>query len=350
VGLGVGVGVGRCAVGSTVGVSSGEGEAEADGNVALSPPVPPQDTATSTRTSNKRTCRHKNILVTPPNPFTQFHKETPLAIGALVVAKLDRVALQRGPRTDHGSGQQNGWSLVLLDLNVDTSTPSGELVATVIGAMSQYESKLIGDRTAITHRQRKASGLRAGMAPILDEDLRHHIAEHGYGRRVSACSVRADQIEVSESRRFVGKGGDLRCDLCRRREIVVGHCLSIRRELDDQDIGVWGVSVPTDPFRQDCPCPLGIGQPLFVCGLQLVVVRGLDLENLNETHDGHSLQGNELLPTCMVPRTNDDREARRDTLPRSTDTSRAVGKAIIEWSSGTRWGTFDEAIKGVWGC
>jgi len=96
---------------------------------------------------------------------------------ALVVAKLDRlarstIALSRIMQTS----QDQGWALVILDPDLDTSTAAGRLTATVLGAVAEYESELIADRARMTHRRRKAAGKRAGQAPILSDELRHRIA------------------------------------------------------------------------------------------------------------------------------------------------------------------------------
>lgn len=96
---------------------------------------------------------------------------------ALVVAKLDRlarstIALARIMQTS----QTEGWSLVILDPDLDTSTAAGRLTATVLGAVAEYESELIADRAKMTHRRRKQAGKRPGMAPLLADDIRHRIA------------------------------------------------------------------------------------------------------------------------------------------------------------------------------
>lgn len=141
---------------------------------------------------------------------------------ALVVAKLDRLARST---VDLGQimarAERHGWTLVLLDLNVDTSTPSGELVAVVIGAIARYESRLIGERTAMTHRQRKARGLRAGQAPILDDEVRHRVAE----MRTEGKSFRAIADELNAGDVPTARGG-------RWHASTVRHvCRSV--ELDD---------------------------------------------------------------------------------------------------------------------
>ena len=65
----------------------------------------------------------------------------------LVVARLDRLSrstldfarlLERATR--------EGWSVVVLDLGVDMTTANGELIASVLMAVAQWERRMIGQR------------------------------------------------------------------------------------------------------------------------------------------------------------------------------------------------------------
>src|SRR5207249_2688973 len=59
---------------------------------------------------------------------------------ALVVAKLDR--LSRSLLDFAGlmeRRRRRGWSLVALDLGVDTTTPNGQLIANVMASFAQFE-------------------------------------------------------------------------------------------------------------------------------------------------------------------------------------------------------------------
>jgi DNA invertase Pin-like site-specific DNA recombinase len=108
----------------------------------------------------------------------------------LVVAKLDRLARST---VDLGRlmlrADAEGWDLVILDLDVDTSTPSGRLMLRVVGAVAEFESDLIADRARATHRQRRARGLRPGMAPLLPDTVRRRIAtERAEGRTLRAIA------------------------------------------------------------------------------------------------------------------------------------------------------------------
>lgn len=65
----------------------------------------------------------------------------------LVVAKLDRLSrsLLDFARLMHRAEAQ-GWSLVVLDLGIDTTTPQGKLVAHLIVSVAQWEREMIGLR------------------------------------------------------------------------------------------------------------------------------------------------------------------------------------------------------------
>jgi DNA invertase Pin-like site-specific DNA recombinase len=83
--------------------------------------------------------------------------------GALVVAKLDRLSRSL---LDFASlmerARSRGWSLVALDLGVDTSTPAGEMMASVLATFAQFERRLIGQRTRDALAVKRAEGVRLG--------------------------------------------------------------------------------------------------------------------------------------------------------------------------------------------
>ena len=94
----------------------------------------------------------------------------------LVVAKLDR--LTRSLR-DFAEllerSRRRGWALVALDLGVDTSTPSGEMLASVVASMAQYERRLIGVRTRDAMAAKKRQGVRFGRSRRVPEPVRRAI-------------------------------------------------------------------------------------------------------------------------------------------------------------------------------
>ena len=96
---------------------------------------------------------------------------------ALVIAKLDRLSrslLDFAAVT--AQAQREGWKVVALDLGVDTSTPSGEMLANVLASFAQFERRLIGQRTSEALRAKKAAGVRLGRPPSLPAHVRDRIA------------------------------------------------------------------------------------------------------------------------------------------------------------------------------
>jgi DNA invertase Pin-like site-specific DNA recombinase len=68
---------------------------------------------------------------------------------AVVVAKLDRLSrsvVDAGRLLEQA--RKRGFNLVALDLGLDLSTPTGELVANVLAAVAQWERRMIGVRTS----------------------------------------------------------------------------------------------------------------------------------------------------------------------------------------------------------
>lgn len=85
----------------------------------------------------------------------------------LVVAKLDRLSRSM---LDFANimkvSQKQGWGLVALDLGVDTSTPSGEMMANVTATFAQFERRLIGQRTKDALAIKKAEGVKLGRPTV----------------------------------------------------------------------------------------------------------------------------------------------------------------------------------------
>ena len=90
----------------------------------------------------------------------------------LLVAKLDR--LSRSVLDGAGFMEQagrEGWALHFADLDIDTSTPAGEMAANIIIAGSQYERRLISQRTRDALAAKRAKGERLGAVPSLPREV-----------------------------------------------------------------------------------------------------------------------------------------------------------------------------------
>lgn len=113
----------------------------------------------------------------------------------LVVAKLDR--LSRSVHDFTGivrRADARRWSLVCLDLGVDTTTPAGEFMANMVASASQYERRLIGQRTRDALAEKRAAGVRLGRPQALGADVVARIV----GLRRDGVSFRgiAEQLQV----------------------------------------------------------------------------------------------------------------------------------------------------------
>jgi DNA invertase Pin-like site-specific DNA recombinase len=84
----------------------------------------------------------------------------------LVVAKMDRLArsvLHASEIIEQATKQ--GWSLVILDMNLDLTTPAGEAMAHMPATFAQFERRLIGQRTKDALAAKKRQGTRLGPKP-----------------------------------------------------------------------------------------------------------------------------------------------------------------------------------------
>lgn len=87
----------------------------------------------------------------------------------LVAARLDRVSRSTIDLADLLAWfTERGSMLVALDLGIDTSSPSGRLVATVIGAVAEWERETIATRTREGLAIVRAQGRPTGRPSVAD--------------------------------------------------------------------------------------------------------------------------------------------------------------------------------------
>lgn len=94
----------------------------------------------------------------------------------LIVAKLDRLARS----VVHAANiiqdaQDQGWSLVVLDINLDLSTAAGRMMARTVVNFAEYERELISERTKAGLAAKKRRGEPIG---------RPRLAKPGVVRRI----------------------------------------------------------------------------------------------------------------------------------------------------------------------
>jgi DNA invertase Pin-like site-specific DNA recombinase len=122
----------------------------------------------------------------------------------LIVAKLDR--LSRSVVDFAGlleRARRKHWALVALDLGVDTSTPSGEMMANVVISFAQYERRLIGQRTKDALSVKRAQGVKLGRSSTLPAAVRRRIARE----RANGLSYRAIADGLNAAGVPTGQGG-----------------------------------------------------------------------------------------------------------------------------------------------
>ena len=111
---------------------------------------------------------------------------------ALVVAKLDRLSrsvLDFARVTERA--RRRGWAVVALDVDVDMTTPTGELLANITSSVAQWERRIIGVRTSEAMQALKARGVRLGRPVELPGTVR---------RRVSAERAAGDSLRTIADR------------------------------------------------------------------------------------------------------------------------------------------------------
>jgi DNA invertase Pin-like site-specific DNA recombinase len=124
---------------------------------------------------------------------------------AIVVWKFDRFARS----TSHllralETFQALGIEFVSLTEGVDTSTPMGKMIFTVLGAVAELERSLIAERVRGGLRNAKAKGKRLGRPPVTasrDEVLALKAAGKSFsqiGRQLSISKSAAHSLAQSE--------------------------------------------------------------------------------------------------------------------------------------------------------
>jgi DNA invertase Pin-like site-specific DNA recombinase len=85
----------------------------------------------------------------------------------LMCAKLDRLSRSVNDVCQVGDmARYYGWNLILLDCNIDTTTPYGTAQLNMMATFAQLERELIGLRTKEALAVKKAQGVRLGR-PVL---------------------------------------------------------------------------------------------------------------------------------------------------------------------------------------
>ena len=113
----------------------------------------------------------------------------------LVVAKMDRLSRSLLDFADIlERARKKGWAIVLLDFGLDLTTPVGEMVASILAAVAQFERRRIGERTREALAAKKAQGVKLGRPSTVEPHIVTRILE----MRARGCSYQfiADTLNV----------------------------------------------------------------------------------------------------------------------------------------------------------
>lgn len=120
----------------------------------------------------------------------------------LVVAKLDRLSRSMQDfATLMATSQREGWGLAALDLGVDTSTPSGEMMANITATFAQFERRLIGQRTKDALAIKKAEGVKLGRPTVTPKEVAKRIValrDEGKSLRAIADDLNHQHVPTSQ--------------------------------------------------------------------------------------------------------------------------------------------------------
>jgi len=127
---------------------------------------------------------------------------------ALIVTRIDRLARSTTDFLDIvDMANKQGWRLIMLDLNLDTSSYQGRFVVTVMSALAEMERGIIAARQKDVHKDRRERGIVWGVdmgprnkTPL---DIRNRIVlERGSGRsyRQIADGLNEDEVPTQNGK------------------------------------------------------------------------------------------------------------------------------------------------------
>jgi DNA invertase Pin-like site-specific DNA recombinase len=87
-----------------------------------------------------------------------------------VITKLDRLARSMNDLTSITSQlQKQGVGFVVIDQQIDTTTPTGKLLFNILGSLAEFERDLINARCEEGRKAAKAKGVKFGRKPKMTD-------------------------------------------------------------------------------------------------------------------------------------------------------------------------------------
>lgn len=122
--------------------------------------------------------------------------------GVLLVAKIDRLARRASDLLAlRDLAERQRWALSAADGSIDTATPHGRAMATVLSAFAKLERDLIRARTREGMAAKRAAGVRLGAPVKLPQAVRDRIVrERADGATFAAIAARLNAERVPTAR------------------------------------------------------------------------------------------------------------------------------------------------------
>jgi DNA invertase Pin-like site-specific DNA recombinase len=129
---------------------------------------------------------------------------------AIFVTRIDRLARSTQDFlsiVDRAS--KNDWRIVMLDLNLDTSSYQGRFVVTIMSALAEMERAIIAERQKDVHKDRREKGLKWGIdlgpKQAITDELYEQIKEYrklGMSYDRIAKKLNADGIKTALNKKW----------------------------------------------------------------------------------------------------------------------------------------------------
>ncbi|MHB1583429.1 MAG: recombinase family protein [Acidimicrobiales bacterium] len=122
----------------------------------------------------------------------------------LIVHKLDRLARSVADfATLVRTAERQGWAILVCDLQIDMTTPTGGLMANVTAAVAEWEGRVISQRTKEALAVKRSQGVKLGRPRTVDPRVAERIrSERANGRTLQAIAddLNADGITTPTGR------------------------------------------------------------------------------------------------------------------------------------------------------
>ncbi|MGY1724746.1 recombinase family protein [Blastococcus sp. SYSU DS0533] len=120
----------------------------------------------------------------------------------IVATKIDRVSRSVADFAALvARAKDQGWNLVVLDIGLDLSSPTGEFVATIMCAAAQLERRMIGQRTKDGLAAARDKGVRLGRPRSLSAEVAERVASlRDQGATLAAIAERFNEEGVPTAR------------------------------------------------------------------------------------------------------------------------------------------------------